>query len=291
MTETASLLRRELPALSQKQFERVTRIARDAAGLTIAPAKSAMVQSRLHRRLRALGLNDFDSYLELVERKADGKELMEMVSVLTTNVSSFFREDHHFATLASEILPALDAQARRGERVRLWSAGCSTGEEPYSLAMLMLDKIPDAGDLDIRILATDIDAHVLDTAATGRFPAASLDGVPKRYRDKFFETCDDTSSAASVASEVRNLVEFRQLNLMERWPMRCAYDVIFCRNVVIYFDDAAQSCLWPRFQAQLVHDGWLFVGHSERVSNFSGRDLTLRGVTTYRRNSTSRGDR
>lgn len=271
-------------ALSPGLFRQVAAIARDEAGLTIAEAKAPMVEARLSRRLRALGLPDFTAYLAVLEGPAGAEERRELVSALTTNVTHFFRERHHFDLLRSQVLPGLVARARAGGRARIWSAGCSTGQEPFSIAAEVMRAAPDAAALDIRILATDIDRRVLSVARTARYPVETLAGL----------TTEDLSlmagarghcpgDALEICADLRGLVVFRELNLLSRWPMRTAFDAIFCRNVVIYFDTATQRRLWPRFEAALSPGAWLFLGHSERLHEDSAPGLCGAGVTTYRR--------
>ena len=265
--------------LSPPAFARVARLASSAAGLTIAPTKIAMVQSRLQRRLRALGIASFEEYLGLVEGDGGRGELRQMISVLTTNVSHFFREAHHFETLRKEVLPDLLARARAGERVRLWSAGCSSGQEPLTIAMEVLRLDPQAGERDLRILGTDIDPAILEVARAGRYAEGLMGGVGAEDRLRFFEADGDAWLAGPA---LRKLVSFRELNLLAPWPMTGRFDVIFCRNVVIYFDEATQRRLWPRFAEALRPGGWMFVGHSERIPDDSGTGFVNTGVTTYR---------
>ncbi|MEL6517322.1 MAG: protein-glutamate O-methyltransferase [Pseudomonadota bacterium] len=267
--------------LNPSGFARVAALAKREAGLTIPETKQAMVQSRLSRRLRATGLNDFDSYLKLVESTHGVDERDHMISALTTNVSHFFREDHHFDTLRSTVLPPLIDRLHSGGRVRIWSAGCSSGQEPYSIAITLLEALPDAKRYDIRILATDIDRAILTKARAGRYDARQISGLNAERQRKFFTQGPDKDTW-QVTPALQDLISFRRLNLIEPWPMRGQFDVIFCRNVVIYFNPQTQSTLWPRFAAALHPDAWFFLGHSERIQDGDAHLFRPEGVTSYR---------
>ncbi len=271
-----------LPEMSDVAFQAIVSIAKREAGLMIGEKKRALVQSRISRRLRALDLVRFEDYVDRVVSKHAADELSFMISALTTNVSSFFREAHHFDQLRDTILPAAVERARSGGRVRIWSAGCSTGQEPYSVAMEILTQEPRAGQFDIRILASDIDQNVLEKAKSGVYDADNCENVPLAFRDKFLQQRPDDTRLCEVQKDVRALVSFRRLNLLKDWPMRGTFDVIFCRNVVIYFDEDTQKALWPRFRRALTDDGTLFVGHSERIVNPGSLGFRPDGVTSYR---------
>lgn len=270
--------------LDAKRFARIASIAKREAGLTIPKAKIAMVQSRLLRRLSATDLDNFDAYLSFVENADGSRELENMISALTTNVSHFFREQHHFETLRDQVLPDLIARARAGQSVRLWSAGCSSGQEPYSIAMTLLDAFPQASDFDIRILATDVDRAILARARAGEFDQRQMDNVSEDQRKRYFEVSSGDSEATwRPGPAIRALVSFRHLNLIRDWPMKMQFDAIFCRNVVIYFNDETQKALWPRFAAALKPTGWFFLGHSERIHPKESALFQACGVTTYKR--------
>ncbi|MZQ89059.1 hypothetical protein GVY41_07720 [Frigidibacter albus] len=257
----------------------IARIAHAEAGIVIAPGKTSMVQSRLAKRLRALDLPDYDSYLALVQSDAGRDERRRMISALTTNVSHFFRESHHFETLRNEVLPPLLSKARAGGRVRLWSAGCSNGQEAWSMAMTVLELMPDAANHDLRILATDIDPMVVEKGRSATYDAQMVSGVDTGLRKRFFETAGGQFRLIPAAQA---LVSFHELNLHAPWPMRAPFDAIFCRNVVIYFDAETQDRLWHRFAEALAPGGWLFVGHSERVPVAPHSRFVTAGITTYR---------
>ncbi|MFP1644886.1 CheR family methyltransferase [Pontitalea aquivivens] len=279
MTQSAPFL--NTPTPSKADVARIAAILHEAAGIVIAPGKQSMVQSRLAKRLRALGLTDFASYLALVTSDRGAEERRRMVSALTTNVTHFFREAHHFETLRTKVLPPLLQHARARQRVRLWSAGCSSGQEAYSIAMTIADLAgPDLDRLDLKILATDIDGDMVARGTAALYDAASIEGVPDAMRQRFLTP---EAGGFRVVPALRAMVSFRELNLHDRWPMKGCFDVIFCRNVVIYFDAPTQEKLWARFETALTPGGWLFVGHSERVPLRANGALRTAGITTYRR--------
>lgn len=265
--------------MSDREFERVASVALDAAGLAIPATKKSLVQSRVARRMRSLGHPTFTDYLDYLD--ANPGERRELVSALTTNVSSFYRERHHFEFLVHTVLPELRARLERGGRARFWSAGCSSGQEPYTLGMELLRHLPNAAEKNILILGTDIDPAILARARAGRYSEAEIASVAAPDRARFFAAQPDGTFAAGPA--LRSLVRFRELNLHKDWPMKGPFDAIFCRNVVIYFDEARQRDLWPRFRALLAPGGWLMLGHSERIHPLSGSGFVTAGVTTYRK--------
>lgn len=273
--------------LDRDSFRRIAQIAHGEAGLAIAEGKAAMVKTRLARRLRGLKLDSYRDYCDFVESPAGAGERREMISALTTNVSHFFREAHHFERLKTEVLPPLLQNLRQGGSVRIWSAGCSNGQEPYSVAMTLAqaDGFSPAGDL--RILATDIDPVVVDRARRGLYDGRLMDGLPAGFRDRYFERFEPLDAKGEdrwqIAPELRAMIRFNELNLLHDWPMKRRFDVIFCRNVVIYFDADTQNRLWPRFFDRLKPGGWLFLGHSERVSETCAHLFANAGVTAYRR--------
>jgi chemotaxis protein methyltransferase CheR len=282
----------ETRLLSPPEFAHVAEIARRVAGLALSPAKNSMISARIARRLRATGQPDFASYVAFLDSRAGHDELRMLISALTTNVSHFFREDHHFRLLDDLLQSRLIAETRAGRRVRIWSAGCATGQEPYSIAITVLRRFPDAASHDLRILATDIDEAALARAVAGRFTPRQLDGVPAGELHRHFR--EVSGEEMEVGADLRAMIRFRPLNLIADWPFRGAFDVIFCRNVVIYFDAATQAALWPRFHRALAQDGVLFIGHSERLDPSAAKGFVSIGVTSYRKGSADeaqRGDR
>jgi chemotaxis protein methyltransferase CheR len=265
-------------ALTARDFTTISAMLMQEAGIALSQAKATLVYSRLAKRLRLLGLASFTEYCALVASPAGLAERQAMVAALTTNVTRFFREPHHFEHLKSRILPGLIARARHGQKIRLWSAACSSGQEPYSIALTLLSMLPDAARYDIRILATDIDPNMLAAGAAGIYEPNLLAGVPASLRRWFTRTAD----GFQIAAEARALVRFRKMNLIGPWPMRGGFQVIFCRNVVIYFDNAAQDAIWSRILPLLDADGVLYIGHSERVSGPAEAGLRSDGITIYR---------
>ncbi|HSJ24558.1 MAG TPA: protein-glutamate O-methyltransferase CheR [Longimicrobiales bacterium] len=244
---------------SQDQFHAVSQLAHGACGLNLHPGKKELVRARLAARLRELRLADVDSYLALLAADGTGREAARLMDVLTTNKTSFFREPEHFRFLLQRVVPELLVPRRR---LRVWSAGCSTGEEAYSLAMVLRAEVGDTAD--VRILATDVSSRVIETARTGVYSAEAVRSVPVLLRQQSFRRAGrDPASAWSVRAEVRGLVRFARLNLMDTWPMRGPFDLICCRNVMIYFDRPTQQRLVRRFWELLAPGGYFFAGHSE----------------------------
>lgn len=264
--------------LDDHDLTQIARILYDHAGIVLAPGKGSMVQSRLGKRLRALGLKDYHSYIALITSADGADEMRAMISALTTNVTQFFRENHHFETLRAKVFPGLLERARAGGKVRIWSAGCSNGQEAFSIAMVLADMAPDIAQLNVKILATDIDVQMVERGRAALYDASALKSIPTPLH-RFVTTA---SGGLRISDALRALVSFHELNLHDPWPMKGSFDVIFCRNVVIYFDATAQNRLWSRFENVLAPGGWLFVGHSERVPLAAPSKLTAAGITTYK---------
>lgn len=272
MTALAAAQRRSTPLVegefpfTARNFEQIASFLRAQTGIALSDAKATLVYSRLAKRVRKLGLRDFDTYCAFVESPKGIDERAEMVAALTTNVTRFFREPHHFDHLRESVLPRLVQRAKDGGRIRIWSAACSSGEEPYSIALTLLDMFPDAARHDVRILATDIDPNVVAKAKAGVYNEDAVAPIPAALRERWLRRERDTAENLwSLRDEPRALITFNGLNLIGDWPMRGRFDVIFCRNVVIYFEEATQTLLWNRFKNVLTADGRLYIGHSERV--------------------------
>ncbi|MEN5167929.1 protein-glutamate O-methyltransferase [Brevundimonas pondensis] len=264
-----------------EDFRHIAQTLHAHAGIALSEGKAALVYSRLAKRLRVLGLRSFRDYCALIEGVEGVDERQAMTAALTTNVTRFYREPHHFDHLRDQVMPELAARARAGGRVRLWSAACSNGQEPYSMALTVLDVLPEAADLDVRILATDIDPNMVAEGAAGVYSDELLSPVPASGR-KHFEAVAGRPGHFSADATLRRLVSFRELNLIGDWPMRGKFDVIFCRNVVIYFDDATQEMVWSRFTPMMAPGATLYIGHSERVSGPATTQLQTCGLTAYR---------
>jgi chemotaxis protein methyltransferase CheR len=267
-------------SLSRGDFNRISDMIYADAGIALSEGKAALVYARLAKRLRALRMQAFRDYCDLVESPEGQAERQEMLTSLTTNVTKFFREPHHFEHLRTRVLGPLSAGGGRG-RLRLWSAACSTGQEPYSIAITLLSAWPDAGRHDVKILATDIDRKVLATAEAGVYSEPQLEGLDGDARRRFLEPAAERGKFR-VIEKARALVTFRPLNLIESWPMNGQFQAIFCRNVVIYFDEPTQQTLWERFAPRLTREGALYIGHSERVTGPATAQLRSDGVSTYR---------
>lgn len=263
-----------------EDFRHIAQTLHAHAGIALSEGKAALVYSRLAKRLRVLGLRSFRDYCALIDGVEGVDERQAMMAALTTNVTRFYREPHHFDHLRDKVMPELAAKARAGGRVRLWSAACSNGQEPYSMAMTVLDVLPEAAELDVRILATDIDPNMVAEGAAGVYSDDLLAPVPVASR-KHFTPIAGAPGRFSADATLRRLVAFKELNLIGDWPMRGRFDVIFCRNVVIYFDDATQERVWGRFTPILNPGGVLYIGHSERVTGPAAHVLQPAGLTTY----------
>ncbi len=258
--------------MTQADFDFIQSLAYEETGIVLPARKKHMVYSRLSRRLRQLGLKSFAQYCQRV--KNEPSELMNFVNALTTNLTAFFREDHHFDYLEKQVVPLW--RKRRDKRLRVWSSACSTGEEPYSIAMTLADHFAGA-EWDPKILATDLDTNVLNKAAKGCYSEESITGLPQRYREKYIKT---TESGIQMKQSIQKMIHFKQLNLLQNWPMTGQFDLIFCRNVLIYFDNETKAKIIARFRKYLAPDGLLFIGHSETLTNISN-EFELIGQTMY----------
>ncbi|EDQ34566.1 Methylase of chemotaxis methyl-accepting protein [Hoeflea phototrophica DFL-43] len=266
--------------LTRKDLSDIAAMIYSDAGIALNETKASLVYSRLSKRLRQIGLRSFREYCELVGSAQGADERREMLSFLTTNFTRFFRENHHFEHLRDEVLPGLVARAKSGGRVRIWSAGCSDGQEPYSIALTVLGMVPNATTYDIRILATDIDPKIIAQAKAGIYDEQSIETVTPAMRKQWFTKVDERRY--QVNDQVKQLITFRELNLMAQWPFRGPFDVIFCRNVVIYFDEPTQARIWIRYADLLPPGGHLYIGHSERLSGDGKDRFENTNITTYR---------
>ena len=264
--------------LTAAEFASIVNRVRETTGIVLGETKRDLVYGRLGRRLRARGCTSFADYLALLDSPEGEDEQTELVNAITTNLTSFFREPHHFEALAKTVLPGL-AQAP-GRRLRIWSAACSSGEEPYSIAMVVQKTLPDLARWDARILATDIDTGMIAASRAGVYELAKTAAIPREMaRGRMAKMDADT---VEMSQELKELIRFRPLNLLGPWPFRGTFDVIFCRNVVIYFDKETQRRLFDRFADALAPGGWLFIGHSESLFRVCDRFQHL-GRTIYRK--------
>jgi chemotaxis protein methyltransferase CheR len=276
---------REFP-MTDKNFEHIKEVAYDRTGIVLGEHKREMVYSRLARRCRALRVQNFDQYLEVLKSNIND-ELDHFVNSITTNLTSFFRESHHFDYLMDKVLPDVFEANTRSRKVRIWSAGCSTGMEPYSIAIvlhrfLVKNAVRYKG-WDVKILATDLDSNVLNKARRGAYPISDSDGLSNDDKKDYFAIQQHNNEQYIVANQkIRNLITFNRLNLLHKWPMKGKFDVIFCRNVVIYFDKPTQKVLFDRYANILNKDSYLFIGHSENLNRVSDRFKSL-GGTRYQK--------
>jgi chemotaxis protein methyltransferase CheR len=262
---------------SQRDFDRVRKLIHARAGIHLNPSKQNMVYSRLSRRLRALRKRSFGEYLDWLER-ADTPEWQEFVNALTTNLTAFFREEHHFPLLADFL-----RERRNQPEIGIWCCAASTGEEPYSIAMTALDALPGAAS-HIKIFASDIDTNVLDVARAGVYDAERIDKLDESIKRRhFLRGRGAHDGRVRVKPELQALLTFRRVNLLDgKWDVRGGFDAIFCRNVMIYFDKPTQYRMLEKFVPLLKPGGLLYVGHSENL--YHARDLFLaRGKTVYAR--------
>ena len=259
-----SLLSAELDG---EQFRTISRFVHDVCGIYLKPGKEALVRSRLMKRLRVLGMQSFAQYMQFLESEKGAAELSDMIDVLTTNKTSFFREMAHFDFLRTTLLPQL-----KKKRLRFWTAASSSGQEPYSLAIVLREFFPDIETRDVRILATDISTRMLEKLHRGVYAAEDLQDLAPALLNKHFHRVSPGSPAEfQIKDATRALVFPARLNLIDPWPMKGPFEVIFCRNVMIYFDKPTQQRLIGRFWNLLAPGGYLFVGHAEGLSSISHR--------------------
>ena len=267
--------------LSDREFSRIKARVYQVAGISLSDAKRTLVVSRLSKILRGMGLASFDDYVDFLEHAGTAQDSQDFVNALTTNLTRFYREDHHFAHLSDYVRDLVARRPRVGPdgrpRLRIWSAGCSTGQEPYTVAVSLLDQFPELTRWDFRILATDIDTNVIAKAATGVYPETELSGLSAQ-RAALFERNGD--GMIRVPAAARSLVAFKPLNLITDWPMRGPFDAIFCRNVAIYFDKPTQGRLFSRLGKMLAPEGFLYIGHSENLGS-GAEGFRLVGKTIY----------
>ena len=251
---------------TDKHFMWLKKKVKQRTGISLNDNKTDLVYGRLARRIRKLNMDSFDQYCKYLNDDSE-EEMTEFINAITTNLTSFFREEHHFDYLSKTILQHIQQELRIEKRLRVWSAGCSTGEEPYSIAMTLRESIPDIDKWDVKILATDIDTNVLSHASAGVYKKAKVNGVSAPRLRKWFlkNGNDEEDSEVKVSPDLRKLIVFKKLNLMGEWPMKGQFDILFCRNVVIYFNKDTQRVLFDRFSNILKDDAHMFLGHSESL--------------------------
>ncbi len=266
-------------SFSDREFRFLADLANKRTGIVLADHKKDMVYSRLVRRLRALNLKSFAEYCDLMKGLEGDDEIGNLVNAITTNLTSFFREAHHFEHLRDEVLAPLVSSAKE-RRLRIWSAGCSAGMESYSIAMTVKSVLKDASGWDAKILATDIDTNMLATGTAGKYAIEQYENIPASYRGDV--ALLKKEERIQMAENLQNMIAFKQLNLLESWPMKGPFDAVFCRNVVIYFDKPTQAKMFNRMADLIKPDGWLYIGHSENLFKVCDR-FELVGRTIYKK--------
>ena len=275
--------RQEEHTLDDKQFKFICRLVYDATGIVLDDRKREMVYRRLMRRTRELKIPSFGEYCSLLQSGCDN-ELPKFINSITTNLTSFFREKHHFEFLKNQFLPEHINQFANQKRLRIWSAACSTGEEPYSLAITLMENMGSImSSWDAKILATDLDTDVLQHGKKGIYTAERIKDIDANYRKKWFKRGNgDNSDLVKVHPKLAELITFKQLNLLEPWPMRGPFDVIMCRNVLIYFDRQTQKQLVDRYFDMIRPGGLLILGHSESLAKDETK-FNVEGRTIFRK--------
>jgi chemotaxis protein methyltransferase CheR len=269
--------------LTRDDMKFIAALVYEQAGIVIREHKEAMTRGRLARRVKALGMNSVAEYCAFLKTPQAAGELPELINAVTTNHTAFFRERHHFDHLRRDVMPRLvqERAGRRG-RIRIWSSACSSGEEAYSIAASCREVIGSRSDLDFRILATDIDTDILARAEAGIYPAELFERLPADVKPLMRLEASPGRGEARVAEELRRMIAFKQLNLIQSWPMKGPFDVIFCRNVFIYFDTQTKASILDRFVTLLAPGGFLYLGHSESLPQPHAK-LRLIGRTIYER--------
>ncbi|MDN3513932.1 MAG: protein-glutamate O-methyltransferase CheR [Candidatus Brocadia sp.] len=262
--------------INDKEFSLFQRLIYNESGINLTPAKKELLKSRLMKRLRERSLTSFKEYYQYVtEEDTTGEELVSMLDCISTNLTEFFREAAHFDFLSEEVIPVLleNKRKNRDKKIRIWCAGCSTGEEPYSISMILTEYIERLCDLDIKILATDLSTRVLKKAMQGIYVKDQLRGLPLQMLNAYFEKrTHHFNDHYQIKDFLRNMIVFRRLNLMdEDFPFKGHFDFIFCRNVMIYFNKQTQSELVSKFYKYLAPEGYLFIGHSESLAGTETR--------------------
>lgn len=258
--------------LDQREFAHLAALVKRHTGIVLGDNKREMLQARLAKRLRQLKLSSFAEYCRLLDGPDGQEELRRALNAVTTNLTRFFREPHHFEHLAEQALPGLiKRRAQEGRRLRLWSAGCASGEEAYSMGIVLREAVHDLERWDARILATDIDTDMIARGKAGRYDPTQTELVPDDLRARYLSEVPGEQRLLEVDERVRRLIAFKQLNLLGHWPMKGSFDIIFCRNVVIYFDRETQARLFQRFADILADDGFLYIGHSESLYGLTSR--------------------
>ena len=269
-------------SLSDEEFNKLRRLVFDVAGIYLSDSKRELIISRFSRRLRALNLDTFEEYYRFVISPDGLSEMQNFINSITTNKTDFFRESHHFDFLVEHFVPEIVSSRRR--EVRVWSAGCATGEEPYSIAMVLRHHLLEPHGINVKIFATDIDTHALDTARAGIYEERQIRPVPEEFLHKYFLRGKGHSFGLyKVKDSIKEMVSFRQLNFIaDTYPISVLFDVIFCRNVIIYFNAETKRRVLTKILSFLVRGGYLILGHSETVFDMV-KGLSYLKNTVYRK--------
>ena len=271
-------------AYTESDFNYLSDLVKARAGINLSSAKQELVYGRLSKRLRSLNFSTFKQYCAFLEQ-GDEEELTHFINAITTNVTSFFRENHHFEFIAKFFLNELIEKKfyNTQHQIRIWSAGCSSGEEAYSIAMSLRENIPEIDRWDIKILATDLDSSIVEKAQLGVYELERIKDIsPARQKRWFCPGRGSNIGTVSISNEIKNMVTFKTLNLTEAWPMNGLFDAIFCRNVTIYFDKPTRTTVVDRFADMMKIGGYFFMGHSESLVGCS-KKFKLVGRTIYRK--------
>ncbi len=255
--------------LSEKDFRKISNLVHSHCGINLHEGKKELVRARLAKLLRKGNFSTFSEYMEHVHEDKSGTEFSKLINAISTNLTSFFREKQHFDYLQKEFLPQLAKQKQKNgnRRIRAWSAGCSSGEEPYSIAITLIETTRELGDWDVKVLATDVSTRMLETARKGFYEKERIIPVWSEYKDKYLTAHKiKNRKVFEVNENLRKVVIFQYLNLIKQWPIKGPVDFIFCRNVMIYFDKQTQQRLVNRFWDLLNSGGLLFTGHSESLT-------------------------
>ncbi len=251
--------------ITDSEFEQISDLVYRHCGINLHKGKRELVHARIAKQLRSKGLRNFAEYMEVIRADHSGQEFSALIDSISTNLTSFFRENRHFEFLKDVLLPGLIAQSARRE-LRVWSAGCSSGEEPYSLAMTIAEALEGHGKWDAKILATDISRRMLSVAEAGVYDVSKTKPIPLSLRGKYFKPFGGEGNAYQAGANIKSMIRYRYLNLIEPWPFKGPFDVIFCRNVMIYFDKPTQEKIVEQFYSRLAPGGMLFTGHSESLT-------------------------
>ncbi len=265
---------------TRDDFDFLRKISNDHSGILVPDDKFDMFYSRLSKRVRLHGLANFKQYCQYLQNNPE-QEFTEFINAVTTNLTSFFREKHHFEYVKNTVIPEVLKKNSTSKKIKVWSAGCSTGEEPYSLAMTLLENVPSGWE--IKILATDLDTNVLQTATNGVYNSDRVDGLSDDILKRWFKRGNGkNANKVKLSKELQSIIHFKQLNLMKAWPIKHHFDFIFCRNVLIYFDRDTKEQLAKRYGDLLATGSYLFIGHSESLHQLD-TDFDLIGNTIYRK--------